>query len=261
MLKKTTLADRHEILEIPLDTAIYNEIFFTGNYSPKLTSYIERLISLNNVEVFIDIGSNCGLVTRSIINQLEKKIDYILVEPFPDLVNAARFNLFPFNNANIVFNQFALGKFNGSSKFYREINNAGSGTTNLKLGSISRYNTFVLPVRRSGEFFNQILGKYSNVLIKSDLQGDDAQVLSSIPEEKIRNIKAIVCELWSNPEVDRASVVNFLDKFSNGFSFFFLDSEQSISRLEVESLWLDGTNSFALHKYGIVKDLIVKNNN
>ena len=118
MLNKTTLADRHTILEIPLDIAIYNEIFFTGNYSPKLTYYIKRFIELNKVDLFIDIGSNCGLVTRSLLNQLEKKIDYILVEPFPDLMNAARYNLSSFNDANIVFNQFALGKSNGSSKFY-----------------------------------------------------------------------------------------------------------------------------------------------
>ena len=261
MLNKTTLADRHTILEIPLDVAIYNEIFFTGNYSPKLTYYIKRFIELNKVDLFIDIGSNCGLVTRSLLNQLEKKIDYILVEPFPDLMNAARYNLSSFNDANIVFNQFALGKSNGSSKFYREINNAGSGTTDLKLGSISPYNTFVLPVRHSGEFFAQIFAKYTNIVIKSDLQGDDAQVLSFSPDENLRNIKAIVCELWSNPEVDKVNVSKFLEKFSNGFSFYFLDSEKSIPKHEVERLWLDGDQSFALHKYGIVKDLIIINNN
>lgn len=70
----------------------------------------------------------------------------------------------------------------------------------------------------------------------------------------------IVCELWSNPEIKPSHVHKFLDKFENEFSFYFLNSELKISRTEVEKIWLDGDKSFKLHKYGIVKDLVLVNN-
>jgi len=73
------------------------------------------------------------------------------------------------------------------------------------------------------------------------------------------NISLIICELWSNPEIKPIDVRKFLDKFENRFSFYFLGEKHELSRSEVENIWLDGVNSFKLHKYGIVKDLILIN--
>jgi len=261
LIKKTTLGDKHTIIELPHDTAIYSEIFYTGNYSPNLTSYIAQFISSNNVNLFIDLGANCGLVTKGVINQLSVKLEYVLVEPFPDLMHAIQTNLSNMINAHLIFCEFALSNIDGNISFYREINNSGSGTMNKKLGSISEYNEVTVLSRNASSFFNEILVKDKKTVIKSDLQGSDAEILSMIPNSKLKNILLIICELWSNPAIKPTDVRRFLCKFENEFSFYFLGDEHELSRSQVEKIWLDGSNSFKLHKYGIVKDLILINNN
>ena len=260
LTQKTTLGDKHTIIELPHDIAIYNEIFYTGNYSPNLTAYISEFINSNNVDLFIDLGANCGLVTKGVVNQLKVKIECILVEPFPDLMHAIKTNLSNMLNASFTFNQFALGNIDGEVSFYREINNSGSGTMNEKMGSITKHNTVTLSSRNASSFFSEILVEDKKVVIKSDLQGADAEVLSMIPATNIKNILMLICELWSNPEIKPTYVRKFLDKFENEFSFYFLDSEYEIPITEVKKIWIDGSNSFKLHKYGIVKDLVLINN-
>jgi FkbM family methyltransferase len=260
LIKQTTLGNKDTIIELPPDIAIYNEVFYTGNYSPNLTKYIAQFINFYNVDLFIDLGANCGLVTRGIVNQLNKKLECILVEPFPDLMRAIKTNLSNMENGHFVFKQFALSNFDGEILFYREINNSGSGTMNKRLGSMTKHNEFTLPSRKASSFFTEIFAEDKKVVIKSDLQGYDAEILSMVPKSKIRNILLIVLELWSNPEIKPSHVHKFLDKFENEFSFYFLNSELKISRTEVEKIWLDGDKSFKLHKYGIVKDLVLINN-
>ena len=175
-------------------------------------------------------------------------------------MHAIKTNLSNMLNASFTFNQFALGNIDGEVSFYREINNSGSGTMNEKMGSITKHNTVTLSSRNASSFFSEILVEDKKVVIKSDLQGADAEVLSMIPATNIKNILMLICELWSNPEIKPTYVRKFLDKFENEFSFYFLDSEYEIPITEVKKIWIDGSNSFKLHKYGIVKDLVLINN-
>jgi FkbM family methyltransferase len=226
LIKKTTLGDKDTIIELPYDTAIYNEIFYTGNYSPNLTSYIAKFIDSNDVNVFIDLGANCGLVTRGVVNQLNIKLECVLVEPFPDLMHAIQTNLSNMINTDFTFYEFALGKIDGEISFYRETNNSGSGTMNKKLGSITNYDEFTVSSRNALAFFNEVLVKDKKAVIKSDLQGGDAEILSMIPSTE--NISLIICELWSNPEIKPIDVRKFLDKFENRFSFYFLGEKHEL---------------------------------
>ena len=221
LIKQTTLGNKDTIIELPLDTAIYNEIFYTGNYSPSLTKYIAQFINFSNVDRFIDLGANSGLVTRGIVHQLNKNLECILVEPFPDLMHAIKTNLSNMENRHFVFKQFALSNLDGEILFCREINNCGSGTMNKRLGSITKHNEFTLPSRKASLFLTEIFAEDKKVVIKSDLQAHIAEILSMVPELKIRNVLLIICELWSNSEIKLSQVHKFLDKFENEFSFIF----------------------------------------
>ena len=106
-------------------------------------------------------------------------------------------------------------------------------------------------IKKAEDFFSQYLSAFEYVVVKSDLQGMDAYVLSQIPIEIFKSIQSAVVEVWALPEINPADVDKFINAIS--FSYSLGWSEKSIGKLSPEIV-----REFWLSKSGLAKDLFIK---
>ena len=106
-------------------------------------------------------------------------------------------------------------------------------------------------IKNAEDFFSQYLSAFEYVVVKSDLQGMDAYVLSQIPIEIFKSIQSAVVEVWALPEINPADVDKFINAIS--FSYSLGWSEKSIGKLSPEIV-----REFWLSKSGLAKDLFIK---
>lgn len=216
--RRTSLGERGDLLQLPSDRTISNFVRQRGTWELDecrfLVDEIRALESLKQQSknvLFLDIGANAGLISRQIRTLLDRDIDMILIEPIPLHVGVINFNLSKFSpNPAIQIFQGALSDKEGTSQIYIQTNNRGNTSLfkDAMLGHSSE--STQIDLLDTAKFSQRYLCNYSSIVLKSDTQGFDARILSLIPLNIWKNIRAALIEVWALPDIDEHDITKLI---------------------------------------------------
>jgi FkbM family methyltransferase len=232
-------------IEIPEDGAMYEHVRRSGSWDT-LSSFflakgLTKSVGKRRKAVFLDIGANVGLVTLQTYNYSHVDNDFLMVEPVPNHVKALKQNTRNLRLKNKVeIFDFALAATDGISFIHTEKGNHGN--SGFLSSAFSDNNGAVTEVRlkNSKDFFLDELSSYDIIVLKSDLQGMDAEVLAQAPVELWDKVERAVIEVWSLPEIHEGHVERLVNRSWKSHSFGW--SQNSIGKItsdDVVNFWLN----------------------
>jgi len=264
--RKTALGERGALLEIPQDNMIYWHIKNYGVWEEEECLYLAGLLNrysagqnqilgaektTDNAVTFLDLGANSGLVSLQVIALAETKCSVIMVEPILSHVEAIQFNIKTLNDSvDISIHNFALGAENGKFSIFTQKSSRGNSSLFKTVVGSDFEENFIEVVETKG-FCERYLNTQNSFVIKSDLQGFDAAVLSRIPKNVWKQTKGAVVEVWALPEVlpsDVLAIENLWKDFSS--MSWQSDFTDLINFRDISDFWLS--------KSGKQKNLFLK---
>lgn len=198
-------AGRGESIELPLDDVIAPFVLNHGQWQMEEVDFIcahrpER-------SVLIDVGANIGLITRQLLHRVSGIEAAVCFEPHPANFRFLTRNLAHLPHCHLL--QAAVGATEGELRFYEEVGNVGNYSLNLDAMRGKRYRTSVVRCVRADEA--QLLGQLPEplrahpLIWKSDTQGFDETIMTSLPDSFWNRVHAGVMEIWriERPAFDR----------------------------------------------------------
>jgi FkbM family methyltransferase len=161
----------------------------------------------------------------------------ILIEPIPLHVGVIKFNLSKFfpNPAIRIF-QGALSDQEGTSQIYIETNNRGN-TSLFENAMLGHSNTSIqIDLFDTAKFSQRYLSNYSSIVLKSDTQGFDARILSLIPFNTWKNIRAALIEVWALPDIDENDIIKLISIWEKLPSLNFSSASSPASPLSLDEI-------------------------
>jgi FkbM family methyltransferase len=188
----------------------------------------------------IDIGANIGIVSLQAMNMSKTTNEVFLIEPVPNHVTAMTYNLRELMKISKIhiFN-FALTLNAGIETIY--VQNSNHGNTSL-FNSVMPQDEIIeiqIQTASTAEFFKRHFNRFETLVIKCDIQGFDAKVLSLIPENVWQKINYLVIEVWALPEIeikDVEKLMNYLENFST--AVWSDDQKLQLSTKDISEFWL-----------------------
>ena len=238
------LGARGSVIQIPRDKKMFEKVRRHGSWELKISKFIADGLKisqqLNENIALLDIGANVGLVTLQSLNISRVACDVFLFEPIPQHAKAINHNLVGL--ANIKIYEVALSDQSGVGKIFTQ--NSNRSNTSILRRVVPEFELIETDIVTldTAEFCKTNLKNYDSYIIKCDIQGMDALVLSRIPNEIWQNLNRAVIELWALPEVEKNDVENLLlvlKKFK--FLSWHPSSKKTVSISEIKNFWLSGS--------------------
>ena len=253
----TTIGKKNEKIYVTNDSYqtwyILNNKNFHKEFVEKIKDLTDKKVNYN----FIDIGANTGLLTKSLLNNLDRIKSAFLIEPDQDNFFCLKNNLYKYKNAQI-FN-FALDTKDGEKKLFLDKNNKGNLSFNYEMMTLkedklnfmnSPDNYEIVNCKSVKNFFNEINNEINNEnknIIKIDVQGYDETIFQEIPENILNNTEILIIEI-TPLETKKFD----LDKFNSKLKIF-----SKYTNFENDPITLDQINKFVNMSSGESIDLIL----
>ncbi len=253
----TTIGKKFEKIYVTNDSYQTWYILNNKNFHKKFVEKIKDLTDKNVNYNFIDIGANTGLLTKSLLINLDNIKSAFLIEPDQDNFFCLKNNLYKYKNAQI-FN-FALDTKDGEKKLFLDKNNKGNLSFNYEMMTLkedklnfmnSPDNYEIVNCKSVKNFFNEINNEINNEnknIIKIDVQGHDETIFQEIPENILKNTEILIIEI-TPLETKKFD----LDKFNSKLKIF-----SKYTNFENDSITLDQINKFVNMSSGESIDLIL----
>ena len=248
----TTIGNKNEKIYVTNDSYQSWYIINNKNFHKEFVDKIEELSEKNVKYNFIDIGANTGLLTKSLLNNLENIKKAFLIEPNEDNFFCIKNNLSIYENVE-MFN-FALDINDGTNKLYIDKNNKGNLSFKYEMMTLkedklsfmnSEENYEIVNCKSIKNFFNEINDENLNI-IKIDVQGYDENIFQEIPDNVLKNTAILIIEITplKTKKFD-------LDKFNSKLKIF-----SKFTNFKGASINFNEINKFINMKSGQGVDLI-----
>ena len=170
----------------------------------------EKLKELN----LIDIGANQGLFTRQALTLVPSIKLVNAYEPHP-----YNFEIFGRNLSGIERvkkNNFALSNKSGELVFYIDPNNCGNYSLNIA-AMPENYEKISVPVVDVNSEAQKWVANEMPIFYKSDTQGLDESIITTIDFEFFKNVTGGNIEIWNieKPEYDKDKLAKILGAFDH----------------------------------------------
>ena len=200
--------------------------------------------SSGSKSALVDIGANIGLVTLQAMNISKSTSDVFLIEPIPDHVTALKFNLRELMRVSqINIHNFALAEKDGFSDIYIQKFNRGNTSFYSTVMPQDEIMQSSIETCSTASFFDQNMKNFEKLIIKCDIQGLDAKILSLIPFNVWEKISYMVVEVWALPEIQRIDVNKLMNHLKSFNSVVWSDDPyKQVSLQEVSTFWLSKNN-------------------
>ena len=246
MNRKTSLGERGDLLHIPDDGHILNNVKKYSVWAGEEVEFLierQKIISNRNpseIVTFIDLGAHCGLITRQFVLETSFEGRIILVEPVLQHAFAIRKNLSKITrSSNVQVIEAALGIADGKSKIFKEIRNSGNASLFKGLTDENLRTTSDIFVISASEFSKTVAANPGLIILKSDLQGFDAKVLARFSNIFWNILDSAVVEVLAISEIDKSDVEIIVERLKD-FKYFSWKpkKEMSITLEEIRIFWL-----------------------
>lgn len=239
------LGRRGATIEVPQDEVIFEQVRRTGKWEIDeckfLAEGLKRASSQPNLKLaFLDIGANVGLVSLQTLNLSRTQHETLVFEPVSNHLSAIKFNLR--HKSNVSFNNFALSDHNGESKIYIQYSNRGNSSLFKSVVPENQRSEELITLVDTTEFFESCLIHFDAFVIKSDIQGMDASILSRIPDQFWQKTNCAIIEVWALPEIHASDVHIVLQKIKN-FRNISLGKTKIDDLEDLQSFWLNKTKN------------------
>ena len=247
--KSSILGEKGTILNLPKDNVIFQNVRTYGQWEKHECEFISRALqtahlSTQSKVALLDIGANVGLVTLGAMNLSKTATDIHLFEPTPIHIFALKHNLKYLKiSGNIFVNEHGLSNKSETIKLYRDLGNSGHSSVFNKAVNVQNREEIEVRLESANQYFESNLLNYDSFIVKSDIQGLDAQVLSNFPIEFWKKVKAAVIEVWAFTEVKNEDVEDLITKL-DGFQNLSWDPYFRIkpTLTEIKKYWLSRNN-------------------
>jgi FkbM family methyltransferase len=247
--KSSILGEKGTILSVPKDNVIFQNVRTYGHWEKHECEFISRALqtahsSTQSKVALLDIGANVGLVTLGAMNLSKTATDIHLFEPTPIHIFALKHNLKNLKiSGDIFINEHGLSNKSETIKIYRDLGNSGHSSVFNKAVNVQNREEIEVRLESANQYFESNLLNYDSFIVKSDIQGLDAQVLSNFPIEFWKKVKAAVIEVWAFTEVkneDVEDLITKLDSFQNLSWDPYFRIKPTIT--EIKKYWLSRDN-------------------
>lgn len=246
--RSSDLGQKGERILLPFDQVIFRNIVRLGVWEKNESNYLSSLAfeHRNKKLVFIDIGGQAGLISRQFLTKSSEYIFHTwIVEPIERHVSAIEFNLAKWTESNQV-RVFPYALDSASSKNLIHIANDNSGNASLfdYLSPNRPSTTTEILTKSVQEFESMVYSSKYKFLIKCDIQGMDAKVLSLFSKSFWSQTLGCVVEIWALPSVNEDHVEILIDLWRS-FDHFSWDSSLKIKTnlQEIKDFWLSGSGA------------------
>jgi FkbM family methyltransferase len=188
--KNSSLAKKNETILLKIDGTILPKILETGNFDVFLVNFLKK--NIKKKSIFVDIGSNHGLVSRQVSNiNLIKKI--ICFEPVKEIFDLSVFNTK--NIKNIERNNYGWAKKEGFKLFFENPSNSGDfSLIPNKQRSIQHKFKFANAKTELKKIISNNKKNFQ-IILKTDCQGYDVELFSNFDEEYLSKIYMYFLEI------------------------------------------------------------------
>ena len=243
-LKKSGfLGEKGDLFLIPRDRMMYRHTRALGSWDRSTVQFLLKNVKSGGrgkeiPHTLIDLGSNIGLISLQVLNQTTL-LKSICIEPVASLMECATYNLKDHGNRVKFFN-FALADKDGSAIFYYDDKNCGNGSLDSSLlPSVTSYGE--VKTRSTRKFFQEEIDHSLNYILKSDIQGSEALVLSEISPKTWDIINFAVIEIWATPHLDNQAVWKCALEFDRyHYVSWHPNKRDKINPSELVDFWLSG---------------------
>jgi FkbM family methyltransferase len=185
-----------EIVELPIDDVIAPSVLDTGCWQAEELDFFEQHIP-SQPAILLDIGANVGLITRQLMHRLPKLAAAVCFEPHP-----ANFRLLVRNLAHLPQCHpvhAAVSAAAGELSFYEDVRNAGNYSLNIDAMRGRQYRSSVVRCvpAQGAELLGPLPPQLRDcpIIWKSDTQGSDELIVTSLPDPFWTQVHAGVMEI------------------------------------------------------------------
>jgi FkbM family methyltransferase len=254
--KNYALGPKGTVLELPMDRVIFESVRKWGVWELDESKFLARGLKIacrNTPKVaLLDIGANTGLVTLQAMNLSNTLAEVFLFEPVPRHTSAIKKNLR--NLSSIHVNEFGLSDKNGEANIFTQATNHGNTSLlNSVVPEIGMISTQI-QLAETTTYCNKFLKNFNRFVIKCDIQGMDALILSRIPDWVWKNCESAIIEVWALDEISKKDVEALLSMCQE---FEYVSWQPNNRKVKIG---LSEVSEFWLSKSGASKNLFLSKN-
>lgn len=197
----TTIGKKNEKIYVTNDSYQTWYILNDKNFHREFVQKINDLTDKNTNYNFIDIGANTGLLSKSLLKNLDNISSIFAVEPNQDNFFCLKNNLNMHKNVQVF--KFALDLKDGKKKLFLDKNNKGNLSFNYEMMTLkedklnfmnSPEDYELVDCKNVKNFFNEIKNDKKNI-IKIDIQGYDEIIFQELPDDILKNTEILIIEI------------------------------------------------------------------
>jgi FkbM family methyltransferase len=206
---------------------IDNRIIAGISYEKEQLQRAAELVTLHDLDMFIDIGANFGLYTV-LIGKMERVLDVLAIEPMSRNYNQLLANVFANRlDTKVRTRKCAIAEQAGQATLF--VDPKSTGLSRLDLGQVTR-DPNVFHLREEVEivrFDDAFPLKGRRPLVKIDVEGHARKVLSTMTELLVNNFAVLQIELFDLERKDATDFLSSLNYHKIGqidSDYYFLNS-------------------------------------
>lgn len=218
-------------VHLPADNVIGLSTLLTKQWDITKPRFVDHIVTRCNEEVLlIDVGANVGLFSRQCLSLTPKIAALYAYEPDPANFSLLCRNVLGIRKARL--NNFGLGNKTSKVKLFLDPDNSGNCSLNVN-AMPQRFASTSVDIVRAGEEQDKWLAFDIPIIYKSDTQGFDEVIATSLNQGFWERVRGGIFELWRIPgkDYEADSFARILDSFPN--KVFDKNPQMNVSSCEV----------------------------